>query len=117
MARDFFTGPAVATFARFTNSACSAVIAALALLFSCLNRVPWQMVSRHRRPIAIATSVILHGLLVLALLPHSQSGFSIGGQGGAYQGEGEGLSLDLTAMALPDAQALEVREPEPCRST
>jgi hypothetical protein len=113
MARDFFTGPAVATFARFTNSACSAVIAALALLSSCLNRAPWQMVSRHRRPVAIAASIGLHVLFVLCLLPHSQSGFSAGGQGGAYQGEGEGLSLDLTAMALPDAQALEVREPEP----
>lgn len=113
MARDFLIGPAVATFARFTNSACSTVIAALALLSSCLNRVPCQMVSRHRRLIAVAASIGLHVLFVLCLLPHSRSGFSAGGQGGTYQGEGEGLSLDLTAMALPDAQALEVREPEP----
>jgi hypothetical protein len=71
------------------------------------------VLQKHRRPVAIAVSLTLHVLFVIALLPHNPSGISAGGQGGAYHGEGEGLSLDLTAMALPDAQALEVREPEP----
>ena len=113
MTPDIFIGPASAIFARFTKIACSASGAALAWVSACLDRLPLQRLSKHRRPIAFAVSLALHVLFVIALLPHNPSGFSAGGQGGADQGEGEGLSLDLTAIALPDAQALEIREPEP----
>ncbi|MBP2161636.1 MULTISPECIES: hypothetical protein [Asticcacaulis] len=78
-----------------------------------MNRLPLQRLPKHRRPIAIAVSLALHVLFAVALLPNTPSGFSTGGQGGAYQGEDEGLSLDLTAMALPEAQSLEIREPQP----
>lgn len=75
-----------------------------------LRRLPRQGLRKHRRLLAVALSIGLHILFVLCLLPHGQRGFSTGGQGGHFQGEG--LSLDLTAVALPTKQAMDIREPE-----
>lgn len=77
-----------------------------------LRRLSRRGERKHRRLVAIALSIGLHILFVMCLLPHSQRGFSIGGQGGHFQGDGEGLSLDLMAMALPTKQVVEIREPE-----
>jgi hypothetical protein len=77
-----------------------------------VSRLPWQRISKHRRPIAIAASVGLHVLLVFCVMPHNHAGFSTGGLGDTYTDEAGGLSLDLTAIALPDALALETREVE-----
>lgn len=74
---------------------------------------------KHRRPVAIALSIGLHILFVICLLPHSRSGFSTGGRGGHFQGDGEGLSLDLAALAdaqglsevVPDASSLSQPQP------
>ena len=112
MTPDMFIGPASATLAGFAKFARSASGATLAWVFACLNSLPLKCLSKHRRPIAVAVSIALHVLFILALLPHNPSGFSTGGRGGTYQEEGDGLNLDLTAVALPNALALQVREPD-----
>jgi hypothetical protein len=105
--------PTKATLRRFSEKVWSTHAMTLSRISAPLNHVTWQGIARHRRAIAITASVGLHALLLLSLIPQGKSGFSTGGQGGSYQGEGEGLNLDLMASALSDAQALEIRQPEP----
>jgi hypothetical protein len=105
--------PINATLRRVAKKAFLAYALVRTRMSAYLNHARWMRVARHRRPIAIAMSVGLHVLLVLCLLPNGKFGFSTGGQGRVYEGEGEGLSVDLTALALINAQALEMRESEP----
>lgn len=70
------------------------------------------VVERRRRLTAVVLSIGLHGLLLFALLPSSQPSLSAGGMGGTDVGEGEGLSLDLTALQSVQSEALQIRELE-----
>ncbi len=63
-----------------------------------------RRVVRHRKPVAVVLSLLLHGLLVLALLPHAPKGLSGGGSNGTASGAGTGASyyaVDLYGAQSP----------------
>ncbi len=56
-----------------------------------------HLLHRHRKPIAVSTSILLHLLLLLALIPHALEGMAGGAGGSANDGDGKGLAVELVS--------------------
>ena len=77
-------------------------------LFSRLRRTA----SRRRRAIAVAGSLLLHLVFILALLPHAPEGLLAGGSGGSSSGAGTGETytpVDLYAAVPASAVMTAIR--------
>ncbi len=74
-----------------------------------------QKALKHRKPIAVVLSLLLHVAFVLALLPHPAKGLSGGGSDGAGMGAGTGeayAAVDLYAVSPAPVATTALKTPE-----
>ena len=87
----------------------SKVVEVLRSLLSRLN----QAMSRRRRAVAVAMSLGLHFLFVVAFLYHAVDGLNGPGYGGEGTSVGRGMAIDLVSSEAFHHMALAVKPPSP----
>lgn len=74
-----------------------------------------RLAYRHRRPLAVVLSLLLHIAFVLAVLPHSHKGLSTSGSDGAGVGAGTGetyAAVDLYGQLPSPAATTAIKAPD-----